>query len=96
QSGICSIFGNTIAFAGADDEAPGLEFAAGVGTAVGGGTFCDLPPQPARTHTIAQHTVISAISFCKTNNSKWVYIEYAPRTTLAQADFISSLMELAG
>ncbi|HET9365935.1 MAG TPA: hypothetical protein VFP71_13075 [Candidatus Angelobacter sp.] len=91
--------GNTIALAGADDDEPGFEFAAGgVGSAVGGGTFCDLPPQPTATHTIAQHTVISAIDFClcKTNNSKWVYIDYAPRTTHAQVDFISSLMELAG
>jgi hypothetical protein len=47
QSGILSIFGNTVAFAGAEEDVPGLEEDPGsglLGTVVD--MAVDLPPQP--------------------------------------------------
>jgi hypothetical protein len=69
QSGILSIFGNTVAFAGAEEGVPAFEEDPGSGLlGTGAGIAVDLPPQPQTEKTMIEEKK-NATVFGPTANS---------------------------
>jgi hypothetical protein len=81
------MFGNTVAFAGAEEEDEGDEGSEEVPGAEGLGTCVDIavdfPPQPQIKKTMIEEKM-SATVFKTTVNSRGVYSKYSQATTLAQ------------